>query len=521
MAYNRPVPRDDEDPPLSWDLPGDRAPKGRPGAGDPSAPGGARGTGRPREVQPAAEPDSLTVSQVSARLKALLAREFPRPFWIIGETVSVRPHKAGHIYFNLVDDQVAEAQGRPSLSLKLWSSTVRKLFGPRGKLGSRFRLADGLVVRLLVRPDYWPPGGQISFLVEDVDPDYTLGNLDRLKRELLEKLAAEGALQRNRALALPEVPLVLGLVTAQQSAAWNDVLRTFHDSGLGFRLLACDARMQGERTGPGVCAALATLAARGVDCILLVRGGGSRLDLAWFDREDIARAIADCPVPVLTGIGHEIDTSVADAVAHTSFKTPTAVAEFLVQLAREGREQVERGWADLLAAARDRLDGERDALLDTAARLRRAARERDRAETDALQLLAHDLRLGVEERLHAAEGLLAEARARLERGRHVERLALLGRDLVHDAERLARAAGARIERQEALLELAAQRARLLDPAQVLARGYAWLRRPDGSLLKDAAASTIGERLVGVLRDGELDLLAGEARPREPDAGPGR
>src|SRR6187401_1660991 len=123
--------------------------------------------------------------------------------------------------------------------------------------------------------------------------------------------------------------------------------------------------MQGEDTSRTVRAALLAVAAQGLDCILLVRGGGSRIDLSWFDREDIARAIADCPVPVLTGIGHEIDTSVADLMAHRSFKTPTALAEFLVQAARLARDHAEDCWARALELAQRQLAESGDTLLDT------------------------------------------------------------------------------------------------------------------------------------------------------------
>jgi exodeoxyribonuclease VII large subunit len=484
--YNRAVTRDEDEPPLAW--------------GTPDA-----------EPARAAEPEALTVSQMVTAVKSVLAHGFPGPVWVVGETVKVYRHANGHIFLDLVDHE-REGSGRNTIKLKIWNSKARTLFGPRGRLRG-FELADSLVVRLQVSPDFYGPSGQLSFTVEDVDPDYTLGRLDRERRELLERLAAEGADRRNKERLLPSVPLVLGLVTALDSAAYADVLRTLRDGGVGFRILCCDARMQGEDTSRTVRAALRTLAARGPDCILLVRGGGGRTDLMWFDREDIARAIADCPVPVLTGIGHEIDVSVADVVAHRSFKTPTALAEFLVQTARQAREHVEDCWSRGLEHAQRRLLEAGDTLLDTARELRRGATDRTRDETQRLLDAGRRLRAGTEAALAQRGERLIEARAALRGGRHVQQLAAQAERLAQAGPRLQRGALAALLRREGATQTAQARLRALDPANVLRRGYAWLRRADGSLLKDAAAARAGEPLAVVLRDGELDVQAGAARPR--------
>ncbi len=480
----------DEDPPLDWELP-----TPRPGRAPDATPG----------------PEALTVPQVVERLKATLARGFPEPVWVVGETVQVKRHPKGHVYFDLVDHEAGPG-ARASLKLKLWAFTARRLFAPRGRLRD-FQLADSLVVRVRLRPDFWAEGGQLSFTVEDVDPEYTLGTLDRQRRELVARLEAEGLTARNKAVPLAAVPLRVGLVTALDSAACNDVLRTLRDAGIGFQVLCCDARMQGEDTSRTVRAALATLAARRPDCILLARGGGGRTDLMWFDREDIARAIAACPVPVLTAIGHELDVSVADLVAQRSFKTPTAAAEFLAQTAREARQRSEEAWARALDGARRLLDDAGERLLAGAKDLCRLAVDRVRDETQRLHLGAQRLRAGTEAGLRAADARLSDARALLRGGPHVQRLAAGRERLALAVPRLQRAALALLQRRADALAASEARARALHPAHVLRRGYAWLRRADGSALKDAAAARADEPLTAVLRDGELDLTAQRARPR--------
>ncbi|MGQ0552877.1 MAG: exodeoxyribonuclease VII large subunit [Planctomycetota bacterium] len=447
-----------------------------------------------------------TIPQVAARLRSALSTAFPEPFWLVGEVNGLarsRHSSSGHWYFQLVDDQAPDPARRASLSVILWRQAAQRLFGPRGRLPQPPE--DGLVLRVRVKPDWYEPSGRLSFVIDDVDPEFTLGTLDRQRRELLARLTEDGSLQRNRSLPCPPVPLRLGLITAHESAAYNDVLSGLQSAAVGFQVLCCDARMQGVESGPSICAALATLAARRVEVILLVRGGGSRLDLSWFDREDIARAIAACPVPVFTGIGHEIDSSVADAVAQRSFKTPTAVAEFLVEQARTARRESEERFEQLTMLAREALAEHEEQLIDAAQGLRVAAVQRVTESSAGLLQLSARLRAGTERGLRGEEDVLAERLSRLRRGRHLQRLALLASGLERDVGRLGAAARSRCEALAAALEASAARARLLDPRQVLARGFAWLRRPDGSLLKDAARAVPRESLVVELRDGSLDV----------------
>ncbi|MFT7462587.1 MAG: exodeoxyribonuclease VII large subunit [Pseudohongiellaceae bacterium] len=452
--------------------------------------------------------ETLTVPQVGQRLERSLATAFPEPFWMVGEASGLgraRGGRGSHWYFTLVDDQ-GEGARRASLSVIMWRSTVSKLFGSGGRLTNRLDPTDGVVLRVLVKPNWYGPRGQISFVIEDVDPEFTLGNLDRERRELLAQLTADGATTWNKAQRLPTVPLDLGLITSEGSAAHHDVVQTLTNAGIGFRITFCDARTQGAETCASVCNALATLSRMPLDAIMLVRGGGSRLDLSWFDKEEIARAIAGCPLPVLTGIGHEIDTSVADAVAHTDFKTPTAAAEFAVARARDASVRSEDAWARIQQQSEAALLSAHDQLGDTARALVSLSRASLTEGSAWVSECAHRVAARADTQLSAAGDGLARAQARLVGGSHIELLARLENRLVSDGERLASRAERILERAEDALSAAEGRARLLDPERVLQRGFSWLRRADGSLLKDAADVVNGEPLVAVLRDGELPLV---------------
>lgn len=501
-------------------------------AGDAALPfddGPGRREGRPGGVRDARP---LSVREVGESIQDLLAAGFPQPFWLVGEALQLertfrRAGVQGHWYFDLLDEQ-GSGNDRPSLAVKMWKSTVQQLFGRGGRLAQRIEPVDGVVLKVLVRPDFYLPRGQLSFTILDIDPAFTEGNLERARRELLERLTAEGALERNGRLELPDVPLRIGLVTSKGSAAHHDVMQTLAGSGLGFSVVLCDARTQGVATGPMVSAGLRAVVRAGVDCVLLVRGGGSRHDLSGFDREDVARAVCACPVPVLTGIGHEIDTSVADVAAHTAFKTPTAAAEFLVQRVRDGAAVVEDAWRAIRDCGELLLDDGARRLGDQALLLRHAADAALETSSAALAERRHALAIGASNVLGEAREHLVEARSRLLRGpfaerlqRHGERLGGAARDLARQETRLARLdgelrdagrrlgvhAGRRLQRAEAALDAIEQRARLLDPTRVLARGYAWLQRGDGTILMDAAAARVGEPLTAVLRDGKLSVRA--------------
>ena len=271
-----------------------------------------------------AEEPTLTVAQLNAGIGAVLGRAFPDEVWVRGEIANLSRPQSGHVYFDLVDAECA-------LSVTLWASDRQVVNAVLRRSGGAVRMSDGTEVRIRVRVAWYPKRGQVSLRMLSIDPAYTLGRLAEARELLLQRLRAEGLLARQPALAFAPVPLTVGLVTSDNSAAAHDFLMTLEASGYSWRVVLADARVQGIDAEGSVLAALASLRGAGVDVVCVVRGGGARTDLAVFDSEVIARAIALYPVPVLTGIGHETDTTVADLVAHRRCLTPTACAGALVE----------------------------------------------------------------------------------------------------------------------------------------------------------------------------------------------
>ncbi|MBK7703183.1 MAG: exodeoxyribonuclease VII large subunit [bacterium] len=343
----------------------------------------------------------------------------------------------------------------------------------------------------------------MSFTLVGIDPAFTLGQLEARRRETLTALQAAGLMERNAGLSFPVLPLRVGLVTSVGSAAEKDFLAGLAAAGYGFTVLRADCRMMGEQMVGQVTGALRALGAAGVDAIVVTRGGGSKADLSWFDHRDVAEAVARCPVPVVTAIGHEIDLSLADLVAHHHCKTPTAAAQDLV---------------DRIAAADQRLRRAADGAALQAARILGDSRRDLTGAAAALGAAVVTQVRGRHERLvHLRGAALGAARRRLERAG--ERAARVGlalepqrllaswprrrSDLERATDRLERATGAVLAVRRARLDHLAQKAQWLDPARQLRRGWSLTLDVHGRLLRDAAAVAPGDRLVTRLQSGQI------------------
>ena len=439
---------------------------------------------------------TFTVGELAEAVNGALRRSFYDGVWVRGEIQGLN-ERGGHLYFSLTDDDEGV---RATISVSLFANVRFKL---RPLLQRhRLRLSDGMKVRLYGYLDFFAPSGRLSLKMSGIDPRYTLGELALQREELIRRLVAAGLYDAQARLPSPVLPLNVGLVTSVGSAAWHDVTHELEASGFGFRIVACDARVQGEWAPEMVAAAVRTLGRRDVDVVLVVRGGGARSDLATFDTEVVARAIATCPRPVLTGLGHEVDRSVADEVAHLALKTPTACAGELIARVRHFRAELSRMWTLIGDAATARLSvadrrlvaSARRAAKDTRrsvdageAGLRRAgqalARQSRLAASTSHALVTHDARRTAA----ASTRLLAQ---------HSSALGAGGQRLARRSPALARQAARHLDSVDARL-------RALDPARTLARGWSITRTPDGHAVRSAGELAPGDAVVTTFVDGAV------------------
>jgi len=461
--------------------------------------------------------DFLTISEVSAGIEDAIAGAFPRSVWVVGEIQGLdRNRHRGHWYFELCETNTDGATFR--LGATIWKGIQKKLFGPGGRCTGVFdREApmDGTKILALCKVDFYPPYGKVSLHVQDIDPEFTLGELEARRKALLERLQKEDLLDRNARHRLEEVPLRIGLITSADSAAYNDFIKEISDSGYGFTVLLCDARMQGDESLITVPAAFRALEAASPDLIALVRGGGSRLDLSWFDREEIVFPIVSCSVPVVTGIGHEIDVTLSQMVASEGKKTPTAAAVFITARVAAYLEHMLETGENLARAAARYTEHEEEVLARGAERIRLGCGASLRDSTAFLQNLGQRVSASLQRRVALETECLGRSVNRLVAGRHVARLAKTTLELERRCEWLSRTAIRTVEMSQQRLKLLQEKGRLLDPGNVIRRGFALLRAKTGAIVKGVAGLKKGDPLTIHLRDGKLGTEIKEINQEVP------
>jgi exodeoxyribonuclease VII large subunit len=446
-------------------------------------------------------PRTFSVEQYCASVRKLVRDQIP-PVWVRGVLVQVNP-RGKMVYLRIADFADGSHKPDAALDLVIFGSDYE---GLRAKLSSGprpFELAPDLKVCLLLQADFYAPQGKFQPRIVDIDPSYTLGELARNRMLILQRLQAEGLLRANAALRLPMAPLRVGLVTARESAAEHDFRQVMESSGYAVEIVSEDARMQGAETEATVIAALGRLAVLDLDCCCIVRGGGSRTDLVWFDSEAICRAIANHPTPVLTGIGHEIDRSLADEVAWRDCITPTACARFLV----------------------DQFDQAMGATRDAALQLERGWRRRREEARRLLVLLREGLRRTAQSR-GQRESLRVAELARLLGPRLRRRLEREGDRLRADAHGLVRGSAKILDRDRAVLIAREQLVRVIDPVRILERGFTLTRdAASGRVLRatDLATLTPGADLLTQFAAGsvrskvaEIEMSQGPASDPAPN-----
>ena len=444
-----------------------------------------------------------TVSSLIREVNQLLDQAFPSVI-VEGELSDVSRSARGHVYFRLKD-------AGASVDGVIWAAAARRL---------RFELEDGLAVLATGSLTVYPQRGRFQLVAEQLEPQ-GVGALQLAFEQLKRRLGAEGLFAEERKRPLPELPQRVGVVTSATGAALQDMLKVLRRHRRVSVVLA-HAQVQGEAAAGQIADALGRLGASGlVDLIVLARGGGSLEDLWSFNEERVARAIAACPVPVVTGIGHEVDFTIADFVADLRAATPTHAAELVVAaVERQERRLAEAGVAlsrelrRALALARSRLTGLEGSsgLARVPQRVRLAAGRLERAHR-LPQLLA-TLAVGARRRVEGVEAGLRRLPALLAAGGH-------RRLLKSRRQQLAQLIGGRLSRLRATLAAGERALGHLSPQRVLERGYSITRREGSSSpLRDAAAIRPGLALCTTLARGEIRSVVAGRSTLAPPAPPG-
>ena len=274
----------------------------------------------------------IDLLEFQAMLKEGIEGLFPSRFWLKAEVSAVKARPGGHCYLELSQSNAAGLVAKSSAVI--WSSKYR-FIAPYFETVTGTCISEGMVLLMEVQVNYSPLYG-FSLVVNDIDPEYTAGQREMERKRTIERLQSEGLMDLQKELALPTLPYDLAVISAEDAAGYRDFIRHIDENpyGFSFRIHLFPALMQGEGCPESIISALEqVLDSEGsFDAVLVLRGGGAKLDLACYDDYSLSAAIAGFPLPVLTAIGHDQDHHVCDMVANVSVKTPTALADFMLSI---------------------------------------------------------------------------------------------------------------------------------------------------------------------------------------------
>ncbi len=430
------------------------------------------------------ERNYIDLLALQTRIKESITDAFPGRYWVKAEIASWSPRSNGHCYLSLSQSRSGKSIAEIRAMIWKWKYP---LLTQSFESSTGQRLQAGLTVLVQVTVSYSELYG-ISLFVEDIDPAFTLGEQALERKKAIEKLTAQGYMEMQKELALPDLPYRLAVITSKTAAGYQDFRHHLLDNpeGYAFQLDLFEALMQGEQAPASIMEALEEAGEKNYDAVLLLRGGGSELDLACFDDYELAVAIATCPVPVVTAIGHDKDVHIADMVAHASVKTPTALADLFLE-AYEAQDAI----LDRLA---QRIGGSLQRLV--------SGSELRVAQADAA------IRQAVQRRIGQLDVLLQRSMGRISRGL-LHKYADVARLKDNAVHRVQFAAQARVSAEVSKVALKEALIKASDPRSILALGYVLVTGKDNKVLKTVDKVSRGDRIGVRFSDGSLTAKVDE------------
>ncbi len=391
-----------------------------------------------------------SISELTHLIQSVLENELEPVYWVIGEIADFRQAPQGHAYFELVEKQGNQVMAK--IKANLWQFTYRTV-AARFESQTGSGLKNGMKGLAQVNVNYHPVYG-LSVNVKDIDPSFSLGERARIRQETIDRLTREGMLRLNANLQLPILVQKIAIISSPTAAGYGDFINQIEDNPNGYTLYhrLFPSMMQGNEAVLSLVQAItqaeSMMEKLQLEAIVIIRGGGAQLDLDCFDDYRVAAKIANCPLPVFTGIGHERDETIADLVAHTRLKTPTAVAEFLLSGFREFEEN--------LGISLTRLD--------------RATRQKLREEESLLNQFSHRIKSGIGNRLNLEKEKLASKTGRMS---SVAKNQIGVQTIQLDSleKNFKKALANFLKKENERLESRITSLRQLNPETILARGY--------------------------------------------------
>ena len=427
--------------------------------------------------------NAFTLYELNQMVRQVLETDMPDEYWVEAELSEIREVR-GHCYMELIQKDEYNNTPIARASAKCWSRQWM-VIQPYFERITGQRLHAGLKVLLKVVVNFHEAYG-FSWIVVDIDPTYTMGDMARRRQEIIQKLKAEGVFDMQKELEIPMFAQRIAVISSANAAGYGDFRHQLSDNDHGFQFSTqlFPAIMQGEQVEESVIAALNQVNRQidHFDVVVIIRGGGATSDLSGFDTFDLAENVANFPLPILTGIGHERDESVLDLVANTSLKTPTAVAAFLIDHLETVNSRIEEALQSIAEMVKRKMDTEKlrlGRLAEKIPLLFSVVKAKRTSEVDAL----------LAKLIHQAESRVSDEQHRIYQ--------LQGR-LKPAVERC-------LTEQMHLVTLLGQKVFDMDPRRLLEKGYS-ITLFEGKAVRDAAALKKGDEIVTKFKKGSVKSI---------------
>lgn len=447
--------------------------------------------------------EALTLYDLNNRIKQVLKKGFVDSVWITAEITEIQLNNSGHCYLQLADKKEKDGSIVATARATVWAFTFRTL-RPYFETMTGRSLAKGMKVMLNVEVVFHEVYG-FSLNVRNIDPTYTVGDLERKKQEILAQLKEEGIIDMNRELEFPLLPKTIAVISSPTAAGLGDFMNQLEKNPYNyhFHIKLFPAVMQGEKTTESVIAALDRIYEYDFlfDAVVIIRGGGSQTDLGCFDSYELAANIAQFPLPVIAGIGHERDETIVDRVAHLRVKTPTAAAAFLIETFHEQESILEKRKHTFSAGVQSMLHREENRQLVGISAFKRSVVALLTENGTSLKLLSHRME-------HAVQLYIGTRQSGFEHLKHrLENRILLVVDrqrnrLQNMQDGIGQKTSHILNNQQRRLEVVATMVRYADPKKVLEQGYS-ITRVNGKAVKNAAILKPGDLLETEVAQGKI------------------
>ena len=420
----------------------------------------------------------LTLYELNSLVREVIECEMPNEYWVEAELSECRESR-GHCYMELIQKDEQNATPVAKASAKCWASKWM-IVRPYFERTTGQRLHAGMKVLLKVYPQFHEAFG-FSWIVTDIDPTYTLGDMARKRQEIIRQLKEEGVFDLQKELQLPLFCQRIAVISSATAAGYGDFCNQLADNpyGFQFRTQLFPAIMQGEGVEQSIIAALERIYHKDIDCVVIIRGGGATSDMSGFDTLALAENVANFPLPIITGIGHDRDESILDMVSHTSVKTPTAAAAFLI---------------DHLKTVMDILNDSQEQIVRLAQQKLTFYKSQFATIAELLPRLFSNVKVRQEARLDALNNSITHL-AQLRISTFNSQLSTIESKLPILLER-------RVMTEKHRLQLIEEKAKSLDPTLLLSRGYS-ITLKDGKTVRDAQQLQPGDDIETRLANGTI------------------